>query len=119
MIDAVSGEPPFGMQADEEVCMSKLNGELIERPDDMFGDAKWELIARMTASDSQERPTLEELIADMDQLDRERREGSASNRINEQCVQCGSRMPKTYQFCGNCGAKLRIVEIADAEAVAA
>lgn len=96
--------PPFGIMDNEEVVEAKLEGVPIDRPDG-FTDDEWEFVTHMTAHDPDERPTLEEIIVKIDQLTADRH-----------CPVCGSGVPTSQRFCGNCDTKLDPTAKADADA---
>jgi hypothetical protein len=78
IIDAATGEPPFGMLDDDEVISLKLNAEPIERPAEGFTDAEWDLVASMCENDPSKRPSLDVVIKTMEGLDSARRLAAAT-----------------------------------------
>lgn len=73
VIDAATGEPPFGLMDNDEIVISKLIAEPMERPDEGFTDDEWALVSSMSDNDPSKRPTLEQVIERMRELDEVRR----------------------------------------------
>lgn len=69
VIEAVTGEIPYGLLSDDEVEEVKISGARVERPCDGFTDEEWELVSRMTAYDPDDRPSARELVKMMASLD--------------------------------------------------
>jgi serine/threonine protein kinase len=69
LCDAASGDVPYGLKDDDEIITSKLNSEPIERPDGAFTDDEWALVSRMIDNNPVNRPSLDEAIARMSELD--------------------------------------------------
>jgi len=71
IIVAATGEPPFGVLGDDEVIDLKLRAVPIERPEEEFTDAEWDLVASMCDNDPLKRPSLDVVIEKMEELDRQ------------------------------------------------
>lgn len=73
IIEAVTGETPFGMMGTEEIVNMKLEHTLVERPSEGFSDDEWALVSRMCDPYPKNRPTMIEVLNGMAQLDLVRR----------------------------------------------
>jgi serine/threonine protein kinase len=101
IIDAATGEPPFGTLDDDEVIASKLSSEPIKRPEEGFTNAEWDLVASMCENDPLKRPSLDEVIEKMEELDRVR-------DLKLLCPSCHERVRTDYSFCGWCSAAVSL-----------
>lgn len=75
VIEAATGELPLGMMDDEEIISMHFNSESIDRPDEGFTDDEWALVAKMCDPDPSRRPTLDQVMERMRELDIERFQG--------------------------------------------
>ncbi|RLN51689.1 hypothetical protein BBJ29_008848 [Phytophthora kernoviae] len=61
LIEALSHEPPFGMNDDLDVMKFILQGKMPDKPEDVSDDT-WDLITRISCTDPKKRLSLDEVI---------------------------------------------------------
>ncbi|KAJ8537566.1 hypothetical protein ON010_g13031 [Phytophthora cinnamomi] len=61
MIEAITQEPPFGIEDDDAVTAQVIGGAAHHRPDGV-SDAAWNLISDLCSVDYRQRPTLEQAV---------------------------------------------------------
>ncbi|KAK1942443.1 hypothetical protein P3T76_005942 [Phytophthora citrophthora] len=67
MLEAVSGEIPFGVEDDEEIVALILGGKLPPRPE-AASNTVWDLICSLCAANYRARPTIDDIISTLTSL---------------------------------------------------
>lgn len=67
IFEAVTGEPPWGTNDDEEILEHLYNGDFLEKPSQMT-DEQWDLVERMCKSNPNDRIPLAEVVERLKQF---------------------------------------------------
>lgn len=108
IIEAVTGEAPWGMASDDEILDSLLEGEFHPRPDGL-SDKQWDLVTQLAKIEMADRIPLADAIETLRELaDEEEREERRLNsmRHDRLCPECQFEVPCDHVFCGRCGERL-------------
>jgi hypothetical protein len=117
IVEAVTGELPYGMVDDEEVINQVASGEGYPRPAGLFTDRQWSLVQKLTAFKKDDRMKLEDAIKVLEDLVAEVKhvqdatipEGSDQQKPETkyvECVKCDHENVVENKFCGKCGGFL-------------
>ncbi|RLN86960.1 hypothetical protein BBJ28_00004038 [Nothophytophthora sp. Chile5] len=103
IIEAFSGEPPYGTDDDEAILEKVFDKQPYPRPDGLQDD-EWELVQQLTHPNWQERMKISTAIDELKRLaDRE----LATKLANRDCPNCSKAIPVDFMFCGKCGYQMQ------------
>jgi serine/threonine protein kinase len=109
MIEAMTGEAPWGLEDDDTILENLMEGNGHPRPDDLFTDKQWDLVTKLCAIEAHERIPLTEAIDLLKELaDEEEREARRFEEMkhDRDCPECQFPVPCDNIFCGRCGERL-------------
>ncbi|KAF1318833.1 Serine/threonine protein kinase, partial [Globisporangium splendens] len=109
IIEAVTGEAPYGMIDDDAIINRVADKKGHPRPETGFTDKQWQLVQGMTAHDIEDRMSLESAVEVLKELADE-----VQNAIL--CPVCNHKSTPSNKFCGKCGASLLPAVVPDSEA---
>ncbi|GAB9470581.1 Serine/threonine protein kinase [Globisporangium polare] len=117
IIEAVTGEAPWGMEDDETILDNLMEGVGHPRPDGLT-DGQWDLVDGLCKIDASERISVLEAIdtlkalADTEDREEKRLESMRHDRL---CPECKFAVPSDNVFCGRCGSRIGTFRKASAQ----
>jgi len=105
IIEAVSGETPFGFLSDDDVRFNLSRGEIPDKPEGIF-DQAWTLVIGMTNADTCQRTPLTDVIIQM-KVFADAEDIACVEEDTEVCSECYMTVPSAATFCSSCGFRLK------------
>ncbi|KAF1318852.1 Serine/threonine protein kinase, partial [Globisporangium splendens] len=99
IIEAVSGEAPWGMLSDEEILDNLNDGNAHPRPTG-FSDNEWELVEAITRVNHKERGSLDYAVKALKKLAEEEKKLHT-------CRNCGDVAAISANYCSKCGTAFK------------
>lgn len=105
IIEAWTGELPWGNDAKEEdIATAAFDGNIPPQPEGM-SDHAWKLVQRMCHAVPERRPTLTEISEELHEL-METETVTLVSQSDQPCQNCGSIVSLADNFCASCGTKV-------------
>ncbi|KAG7399422.1 hypothetical protein PHYBOEH_008936 [Phytophthora boehmeriae] len=106
VIEAFTGEPPYGLLDDDEVMEKVFEGEVYPRPDSMEDD-EWEFVQQLCKRSMTKRMLLSDAL-DKFKFFADREAANVEKvRLSDDCVvHCDTTLPAGAKFCCDCGLDL-------------
>lgn len=101
IIEAVTGELPWGRSNADPAVIEKATKEGYVRPKEFVDDKQWALVASLVAIDPKSRPALPQVKQALKDVIRAIEGGS--DEETKQCAKCSSSNPSKNKFCNECG----------------
>ncbi|RLN72128.1 hypothetical protein BBJ28_00022800 [Nothophytophthora sp. Chile5] len=102
IIEAFSGEPPYGTDDDDVILEKVFEQEPYPRPDGLQDD-EWELVQKLTHPNWEERMTLSTAITELGRFAEKEKERNNVDETDRVCPQCSAKVGVEFAFCGKCG----------------
>ncbi|GMF12872.1 unnamed protein product [Phytophthora lilii] len=120
MIEAITHEPPFGIEDDDVILEHILNGEQYPRPDNI-SDTAWSFISQLCNPDLTKRPPLDHVITELQAFAASfvdpttKIDALATSTVSAEecakfvsCSSCINLCDTDLQWCRYCGSSLKI-----------
>ncbi|RLN84057.1 hypothetical protein BBJ28_00010754 [Nothophytophthora sp. Chile5] len=105
MIEAATGEAPFGFLDDEAVHCNLTDGNVPEQPDEMSNEV-WELVISMTDADPTRRLQLPLVLERLKVLAEAEETAETQRAAGTYCGVCMAMVSKESRFCTRCGTQV-------------
>ncbi|RLN90984.1 hypothetical protein BBJ28_00010695 [Nothophytophthora sp. Chile5] len=105
MIEAATGEPPFGFLDDEAVRCNLVDGDIPEQPDEISNEV-WELVVSMTDADPTRRLQLPLVLERLKVLAEAEEIAETQCAAGTYCSVCMATVSKESRFCTRCGTQV-------------
>lgn len=107
IIEAFTGQCPWGNRIDHAVMWLVARGRLPPAPENM-SDEGWKLVKQMCANDHTQRISVAEVVKRLQELaeKEEEEQESAETKEIRFCRKCFARNSSENRFCGSCASEL-------------